>query len=424
MKNTNAQQGTKRKNAFTLVELLVVIAIIGMLIALLLPAVQAAREAARRMQCSNKLKQIGLALHNYITTNNEEMPAQGYARNCNGRGNYPNSYRNDPHAPVSFFSSLFPYMEQQAVFDAIYGNQTQIQPNNTHPTNDARPWEPERAAVYRTEINTLLCPSDSNFRRPSATAPGRLSYRVSAGDRPPPGAAPGGGSLANTDFAGDNTSNGYKVYRRGIAAGISSTAINTASTLSDVADGTSNTALASERAIGGGINPKLKIVGVHNRTQMFRSGAQLGLPQNCVSNGVSGDEITSGEHAEDTTTAAGDQTWTNNTSGYSWLDSTSWYLTFNTVTPPNTTGCSANAANTGQFQNARVLVSPTSYHTGGVSVGFCDGAVRFVNTTIDCGDLSYPGPTANGKPSITDGASPYGVWGALGTPDGGESASL
>ena len=91
------------KHAFTLVELLVVIAIIGMLIALLLPAVQAAREAARRMQCTNHLKQIGLAVHNFASNYDALPPA---AICGNGRG--------------SIFTLIWTYMEQQALYDLAF----------------------------------------------------------------------------------------------------------------------------------------------------------------------------------------------------------------------------------------------------------------------------------------------------------------
>lgn len=90
-----------RARAFTLVELLVVIAIIGILIALLLPAVQAAREAARRMQCSNNFKQIGLAVHNFIALHKKVPPS------------------NICHRSMTLFPILYPYMEQQNLYDVI-----------------------------------------------------------------------------------------------------------------------------------------------------------------------------------------------------------------------------------------------------------------------------------------------------------------
>ncbi|GAA4430620.1 DUF1559 domain-containing protein [Bremerella cremea] len=90
------------QSGFTLVELLVVIAIIGVLIALLLPAVQQAREAARRMQCSNNLKQLGLALHNYHDTNGA-FPMVSYIDNTN--------------RPASWIVRLWPYIEQSAAYD-------------------------------------------------------------------------------------------------------------------------------------------------------------------------------------------------------------------------------------------------------------------------------------------------------------------
>jgi len=97
---------------FTLVELLVVIAIIGILIALLLPAVQAAREAARRIQCANGMKQMGLALHNYTSANGNVFPS-----GC------PDMPKGSSYGKPGLFVYLLPYMEQQEIFDAIDLNQ-------------------------------------------------------------------------------------------------------------------------------------------------------------------------------------------------------------------------------------------------------------------------------------------------------------
>lgn len=111
MENCLEPNGRCRRTAFTLVELLVVIAIIGVLVALLLPAVQAAREAARRAQCTNNLKQMGLAVQNYMSTNDDTLPL-GYA----GKPEWSNGANfNKYHV----FTYILPYMEQGAVHDQI-----------------------------------------------------------------------------------------------------------------------------------------------------------------------------------------------------------------------------------------------------------------------------------------------------------------
>src|SRR6267154_1650805 len=106
------RHGLPRLGGFTLIELLVVIAIIGILIALLLPAVQAAREAGRRAQCVNNLKQMGLAVQNYHDT-----------FQCLPFGKGPDYMAIDPNAPVyarwSAQSQILPFLEQKVLFDAI-----------------------------------------------------------------------------------------------------------------------------------------------------------------------------------------------------------------------------------------------------------------------------------------------------------------
>lgn len=128
----------RRRSGFTLVELLVVIAIIGILIALLLPAVQAAREAARRSQCSNNLKQIGLALHNYHDTY-KAFPSGGWVNNDQ------TLYRFHVHI------SLLPFIEQSALYDQI---DSRVAPQTFR--------LPDGTLIGSNQIAAYTCPSDRN----------------------------------------------------------------------------------------------------------------------------------------------------------------------------------------------------------------------------------------------------------------------
>ncbi|MDO5553517.1 MAG: DUF1559 domain-containing protein [Planctomycetia bacterium] len=365
--------------AFTLVELLVVIAIIGILIALLLPAVQAAREAARRMQCSNNFKQYGVALHNYHDVNSS-LPSPLCIR--------VTSLRWNTHY------ALCPFMEQAAIYDTEKNTYYEV-------------WEGPFAPYT---IDTLCCPSDPNATKSNA----RNNVHPSYGDASYGAGFPyavaivtGAWSFTNTTIwtgidAQLKTWNDLNTRSRGVFAAYRFT------NLSFIVDGTSNTVAASE-CVSFADEESNKIKGgvakdALTATDLTTGGTGSG-PGLCLTVAGSGDD-----RSVFTGTAA--RTWRG---GGGIFDGVFLNHGFQTILPPNSPSCNVKSI-TGDADCTYGIVSATSFHSGGVNVLLADGSVRFVSETIDCGDL-----TKSGRES---GESDYGVWGAAGSPQGGETKAL
>jgi len=193
------------RRGFTLIELLVVIAIIGVLIGLLLPAVQSAREAARRAQCSNNLKQLGLAVHSYHDRN-QVLPAYCY---------------NDDNWAWSWAVAILPGMEQQPIFNAFNFSLA--------PTDGAN------TSINSQKISIFLCPSDPQLERPAvANSPAYQWSPINySGNLGGPGAIKRG--------TGSIVPGSTRFLPRGVQAPLG---------FQSIYDGTSNTALFSEKLLG------------------------------------------------------------------------------------------------------------------------------------------------------------------------------
>lgn len=324
--------------AFTLVELLVVIAIIGILVALLLPAVQAAREAARRASCTNNLKQIGLALHNYHDTLQVFPPA----------GLYPVG---TPGFSWSAQARLLPFMEQANLQNLI---------------NWSVPYT-SQTAVARTKVAVYMCPSDFNDRRrpdPQPSDPSFAHYPLTYA------------SNMGTWFVFDAVSQ---------QAGDGLIGPNLVTNMASLVDGTSNTLAFAE----------VKAFTPYLRDSNNPAGVGVGAPIDPnVIGSLGGNFKTDSGHTEWVDARVHQTGFTatfppNTKVPYS-SGGKVWDIDFNS----SREGISATGV-------TYAAVTSRSYHPGGVNTAMADGSVRFVAQTIDLLTWRSMATRAGGEAAMT-----------------------
>lgn len=319
-----------KQPGFTLVELLVVIAIIGILVSLLLPAVQAAREAARRMSCSNNLKQIALAIHNYHDTYKVFVPMRGGQLANNSP--YPgNSYPGCPgwinSTGWSWRALILPYMEQQPLYNTI-------------------DWKANLHTCYNPTLNSGIKVNGT----PSQRAPFAHIVAYECPSEVMPRINEGGGQAAPTNYAGIHGATGNPFDTDALLGII---AHDRPISIANVVDGTSNTVMVGEVSRARGF--------WNYAGTAARSANATG--QRCYSwtreTGFCGAETFTPPNAKDPTT------------GQPAIDCVSWVDDYN----------DGNQRSGIVARNEGRPIS--SLHPGGAQGAYADGSVKFVPDSVD-----------------------------------------
>jgi prepilin-type N-terminal cleavage/methylation domain-containing protein len=373
---------SSRRLGFTLVELLVVIAIIGVLVGMLLPAVQLARESARRSTCQNNLRQVGQALGNYESAKLVMPPMCDYV----GTG--------APH--ISSFVYLLPFLEEQDLFNkAVTGTG-----NPGPPVLPFMPRATDSYPVWNRWLTQFVCPSDQAASlRGSAYngARGPSSYAANKGDwwSAPTALGPASYNGNRTGYTGDKRS-----FRGmfGCNEGLKS---------KDITDGLSFTMAYCERRIYRGETRRVP-------DAMWGNGNSWGDPNACRTPSVLASKVVNGEFVGSGAIVV---SWPNSGNWSAWSSGLAFYHGIVTAVPPNGPSCDMNGS---PWWNIG-LYTASSFHQGGVFAVMGDGAVRFVSDAVDVGDQSAGAGARDLNVAAINARSPFGVWGAMGSRCGGET---
>jgi len=362
-----SRQSPKRtkKPGFTLIELLVVIAIIAVLIALLLPAVQAARESARRIQCVNNMKQIGLALHNYLSSFDCVPPGALTARNADG------SLRlQQANGDWSAHARLLGFLEQQPMYNAA--------------NFSIAPWYDSgnygdyvNQTVTASRLNGFLCPSDSP---PSYDIFVIMDYHATA---------PGNSYFASIGSSLDWNASDSGSAPNGIFSYLPANASIGPVRFAAITDGTSNTIAFGEWKLGTG-NPSIPAA------QDIALGA--GLPPGTAANspllsmpaGAAGFQ----QWLPLCTAALANRGLHTSLLGIDWAYGINSYTLGNVLMAPNSQYPNCAAFNA---IDAVIMCTLSSYHPGGANVVLCDGSVRFLKNSTNLQTIWALGSRAQGE---------------------------